>query len=72
MTMEAQPPPRSRLQGAGCAVGFVEVGQNVGGAFVVRAADLRQAHLARGAIQEPRAQSIFQVMNVVTDRETLR
>jgi hypothetical protein len=55
------------LQGAGCAVGFVEVGQNVGGAFVVRAADLRQAHLARGAIQEPRAQSILQLLNVVAD-----
>jgi hypothetical protein len=32
--------PRSRLQGAGRAVGLVEVGQNVEGAFVVRPADL--------------------------------
>ena len=67
MTMEAQPPPRSRLQRAGCAVGLVEVGQNVGRAFVVRAADLRQAHLARGAVQEPRAQSVLQLLNVVAD-----
>jgi hypothetical protein len=38
--MNAKPPPRSRLQGAGRAVGLVEVGQNVEGAFVVRPADL--------------------------------
>ena len=65
--MNAKPPSRSRLQGSGCAVGFVEVGQNVGGTFVVRPADLRQAHPASGAVQEPRAESILQFLNVVTD-----
>ena len=36
-------------------------------AFVVLPADLRQAHLARGAVQEPRAQSILELLNVVAD-----
>ena len=67
MAMNAQPPPRSRVQGAGCAVGFVELGQDVERAFVVLPADLRQAHLARGAVQEPRAQSILELLNVVAD-----
>ena len=62
MAMNAQPPPRSRVQGAGCAVGFVELGQDVERAFVVLPADLRQAHLAGGAVQEPRAQSILDVV----------
>ena len=35
--------------------------------FVVLPADLRQAHLARGAVQEPRAQSRLQLLNVVAD-----
>jgi hypothetical protein len=51
--MNAKPPTRSRLQGAGRAVGPAEVGQNVEGAFVVRPADLGQAHPARGASQLP-------------------
>jgi hypothetical protein len=55
------------LQNAGRAVRFVDLGQKVGGAFVVLPADLRQAHFARGAIQEPRAQSILELMNVVAD-----
>ena len=40
IAMNAKPPPRSRLQGDGRAVGLVEVGQNVEGAFLVRPADL--------------------------------
>ena len=67
MAMNAKPPARSRLQGASYTVRFVEVGQNVGRAFVVLPADLGQAHPARGAVQEPRAQSILQLLNVVAD-----
>jgi hypothetical protein len=67
MAMNAQPPPRSRAQGAGFAVRFVDIGQKVGGAFVVLSACLRQAHLARGAVQEPRAQSILELLNLVAD-----
>ena len=59
MAMNAKPPARSRVQGASRAVGFVKLGQNVERAFVVLPADLRQAHFARGAVQEPRAQSIL-------------
>ena len=67
MAMNAKPPARSRLQGAGRAVGLVEVGQNVEEAFVLLPADLRQAHPACGAVQEPGAQSILQLLNVVAD-----
>ena len=67
MAMNAKPPARGRVQGAGRAVGFVEVGQNVEGALEVLPADLRQAHSARGAVQEPHAQSILQLLNVVAD-----
>ena len=46
MAMNAQPPPRTSLQGARFAVRFVDLGQKVGGAFVVLSADLRHAHSA--------------------------
>jgi hypothetical protein len=55
------------LQGAGFAVRFVDLRQKAERAFVVLPADLRQAHLACGAIQEPRAQSLLQLLNVVAD-----
>jgi hypothetical protein len=67
MAMNAQPPARSRLQGAGCTVRFVDLGQKVGGACEVLSADLGQADLARGAVQEPRAQSILKLLNVTAD-----
>jgi hypothetical protein len=35
--------------------------------LVVLPADLRQAHPARGPVQEPRAQSILELLNVVAD-----
>ena len=68
--MNAQPPPRTSLQGARLAVRFVDLGQKVGGAFVVLSADLRHAHSARGAVQEPRAQSILKLLNVVADHRS--
>jgi hypothetical protein len=60
------------LQGAARAVGLVEVGVNVEGAFVVCPADLGQAHPARGAVQEPRANrssnSWTWLLTIVADR----
>jgi hypothetical protein len=58
---------RRRPRGVACRAlaarsRFVELGQNVERAFVILPPDLRQAHLARGAVQEPRAQSILKLL----------
>ena len=68
--MNAQPPPRTSLQGARFAVCFIDLGQKVDGAFVVLSADLRQAYPACRAVQEPHAQSILKVLNVAADHRS--
>ena len=49
------------------AVGFLQVGQQAHAAPVVDLAVVGQADLARGALQQPRAQALFQALDQVGD-----
>ncbi len=65
---EAQPAARAALQLADRALGFVEFARDALAVFEVDVAGLGQAELARGAMQELRAQARFQVLHLAADR----
>ena len=56
---------RRRLQGAGDVVGLFQIGQDLDAAVVIGLADFGGADLACGAVEQPRAQPLFQRLNMI-------
>ena len=63
--VDAQRAARRRLQGAGDVVGLLDVGEDLDAAVVVGPADLGEADLSRGAVEQPRAEPVFQRLDMV-------
>ena len=63
--IDAQRAARRRLLGAGDVVGLFDVGKDLNAAVVIGLADLGEADLARGALKQPRAEPVFERLDMV-------
>ncbi|GCC47396.1 hypothetical protein chiPu_0031598, partial [Chiloscyllium punctatum] len=63
--VDAQRAARHRLQCAGDVVGLLDVGEDMDAAVVIGLADLGEADLARGAVEQSGTEAIFQRLHVV-------
>jgi hypothetical protein len=63
--VDPQRTARRRLKSAGDVVGLFEIGEYLGAAIVIGLADFGEADLACGAVEKPRAEPLFQCLDVV-------
>src|SRR5207248_7766566 len=64
--IDAQRAARRRLQGASNVVGLLEVGKDLDAAVVIAFADFGEADLSCRAIEQPRAEPVFERLDMVT------
>src|SRR5580693_1214521 len=67
MAIDAEAAARSHLQGAGSLVRLRQLVEDLRAAFEVFASDLGKTHPPRGAVQQPHAKALLQVLHVLAD-----